>query len=142
MLHYRPYLFTDLFDDFDRLTLPAQQQRRSRWDPRFTTRADKDGYHIEVEVPGVEEKDIDIGIKDGILTVKAERRGMTTSVNDKGKEETKEDVIGTFQTGFNIPDDADLDKVEAQYRNGILHVRLPRDEKKTAEKKITIRKAS
>lgn len=140
MLHKKPYLFSDLFDDVDRFLTMPQAPRHSRWDPRFETRADAEGYHVEVELPGVEEKDVDLGVKDGLLTVKAERRGKVTEMNDKGKEETKDQVLGTFQTTFTIPEDADPEKIEAVYRNGLLSVMLPRDVKKTAERKIAIKK--
>jgi HSP20 family protein len=99
---------------------------------------DKD-FEITAELPGMEEKDIDVKFADGVLSIKGEKKEET--------EEKKKDYyiserrFGSFQRSFQVPDGVDADKIEASFKNGVLTVKLPksRDAEKR-EKKIAITK--
>jgi HSP20 family protein len=96
-------------------------------------------YEVTAELPGMEEKDIDVKFADGMLTIKGEKK--------EEKEEKKKDYYlserryGSFQRSFQVPEGVDAEKIEASFKNGVLTVTLP----KTAEaqkqaKKIAIKK--
>ena len=91
-------------------------------------------YVIRAELPGIDpEKDVDVTVSAGVLTIHAER-----------KEETKEDRRSEFRYGsltrsVSLPEGADLDKVTAKYSDGILSVSVPVSEKsKSAARRIAV----
>jgi HSP20 family protein len=97
-------------------------------------------YEITAELPGLDDKDIEVKFSDGTLTIRGEKK--------EEKEEKKKDYYlserhyGSFQRSFTVPDGVDPDKIEAAFKNGVLTVTLP----KTAEaqkkvKKIEVKKA-
>jgi HSP20 family protein len=102
--------------------------------------AEKDKeYEITAELPGMDEKDVDVKYADGMLTIKGEKK--------EEKEEKKKDFYlserryGSFQRSFRVPEGVDPDKIEAKFANGVLTVRLPKTpEAQKNEKKIAIKK--
>lgn len=97
-------------------------------------------YEITAELPGLDEKDIELKFSDGTLTIRGEKK--------EEKEEKRKDYYlserhyGSFQRSFAVPDGVDPEKIEATFQNGVLTVTLP----KTAEaqkrvKKIEVKKA-
>ena len=138
-----------LFDQFDRGFL-HNPFRRSVFDSPFayldvTTSlpaidiAEKDGaYEITAELPGMDEKDIEVTASGGQLVIKGEKR--------ERKEEKKKDFylserrFGSFERRFGVPDGIDADKISAQFQKGVLTVTLPKSPAaKSAEKKIPIK---
>ncbi len=102
---------------------------------------EKDGeYEITAELPGADEKDIDIKVTNHVLTIKGEK--------SEKKEEKKKDYFlserryGSFQRSVQIPEGVDADKIEATFSKGILTVRLPKTaEAQKPEKTITVKAA-
>jgi HSP20 family protein len=95
-------------------------------------------YQITVELPGVDEKDVDLALRNGVLTINGEKR--------EEKEETKkgyfvsERYYGAFHRSFRIPDDVDQEKIEARFEDGILKVTLPKSpEAQQQTRKISIK---
>jgi HSP20 family protein len=111
----------DILDSvFDRDYFPALTARSPIVDVR-----EKDGHYIiEAELPGVSEKDLKLELKNGLLTLSTE------------KKEEKDDKDGTwirrerresyFSRGFELPEDADGDKIEAKFKDGLLTIELPK----------------
>jgi HSP20 family protein len=96
-------------------------------------------YEITAELPGMDESNIDVKFSDGTLTIKGEKKDE--------KEEKKKDYYlserryGSFQRSFGVPDGVDTDKIEAQFKNGVLTVTLPKSaDAQKSEKKIAIKK--
>jgi HSP20 family protein len=96
-------------------------------------------YEVTAELPGMEEKDIDVKYADGVLTIKGEKK--------EEKEEKKKDYylserrFGSFQRAFRVPDGVEADKIDASFKNGVLTVVLPKSaEAQKREKKIEIKK--
>lgn len=103
------------------------------------TEAEK-AYNIVAELPGIDEKNVEVKLTNGILTIKGEKQ--------EEKEEKKKDYYlrerqyGTFERSFELPDGVDQDKIEATVKKGILTVTLPKTAAaQTAEKKIAIKAA-
>lgn len=94
--------------------------------PKVDISESKEQYHINVEVPGIEDKDISIQLdSDGVLTIQGEK-----SFQDK-KEEGKEwhsieCSYGSFQRILALPEDADVETVEASFKNGVLSIDVAR----------------
>ncbi len=98
------------------------------------------GYEVQAELPGIDEKNVEVKISDGVLTIKGEKQ--------EEKEEKKKDYylsersFGSFQRTFQIPNEVDIDKIEANFKKGVLTVTLPKSmEARKAEKKITVKSA-
>ena len=93
-------------------------------------------YVVRAEVPGIDpEKDVEITVDDGVLTVKAERR---EEKKEGGRSEFR---YGSFTRSVTLPSGADQENVAASYRDGILEVRTPIKEAAKAEpKRIAIAK--
>ncbi|MBR1133537.1 Hsp20/alpha crystallin family protein [Bradyrhizobium iriomotense] len=97
-------------------------------------------YEITAELPGMDEKDIEVNVANGGLTIKGEKR---VEKEEKQKDYyVSERRYGSFERYFRLPEDVEADKIEASFKNGVLKVTLP----KTAEaqkpaKKIVVKAA-
>jgi HSP20 family protein len=99
------------------------------------------GYEITAELPGMNESNIDVKVADGVLTLKGEKK--------EEKEEKNKDYYvserryGSFQRSFTVPSGVDVEKIDAQFKNGILTVNMPKSAQvQKNEKKIEIKKAA
>ena len=142
-----------LFDDFDggfwrapfrRSTFDVEPffRREIEWPttPAVDVSETDKAYEVTAELPGMAEKDIEVALANGTLTIKGEKR--------EEKEEKQKDYylserrFGSFARRFSVPDGVDTNKIEASFQKGVLKVTLP----KTAaaqqpEKKIAIKAA-
>lgn len=96
------------------------------------------GYHIEAELPGMEEKDIEVSIEGSHLIIKGEK-------TEESKEEDKnyyssERRYGSFTRSISLPENADVDKARADYRNGVLEINIPKAADSPKRQKITVQK--
>jgi len=105
--------------------------------PVVNTREDEKAYHIEIDLPGVNKEDIHVDISDGLLTISGER---------KYKEEVKENdyykiesSFGKFERSFKLPEDIDIENIDAKSENGVLEVTIPKMKKEEKKKKIEIK---
>ncbi|AMG72550.1 Hsp20/alpha crystallin family protein [Sphingopyxis granuli] len=91
---------------------------------------------VTAEVPGLEEKDIEVLLDDGVLTLKGEKRSET---EDKDRQFT-ERFYGRFERRIPLGYEVKDDKVDARFRNGVLTVTLPKSEKAQSQvKRIAIK---
>ena len=91
---------------------------------------------VTAEVPGLEEKDIEVLLGDGVLTLKGEKRSET---EDKDKQ-FSERFYGRFERRIPLGCEVQEDKVDAQFRNGVLTVSLPKSEQAQSQvKRIAIK---
>jgi HSP20 family protein len=96
------------------------------WAPAVDIKEEVNQFVIHADLPGVEIKDIDIALENGVLTLKGQRA-------IEQKEETEnyrrvERVRGTFLRRFSLPDAVDAEKVTAKCRDGVLEVLVPKRE--------------
>ena len=94
---------------------------------------DDKNYFIEMDMPGVKKEDLEIGIKENILSIYAERK-------KEDKTENKESVVvSKYEQSFNISAKGiDVDNIQANLDNGVLKITLPKKEEVKFEKKIEI----
>jgi len=97
---------------------------------------DGDQYVMRAELPGIDpDKDVELEVQDGVLTIKAERR------EERKDPHRSEFRYGSFSRSVTLPAGADENDVTASYRDGILEIRVPvKEEQKTEPRRITIAK--
>lgn len=107
--------------------------------PPSEASSDDGAYRIAVELPGVEPEAVELHIEDGVLTLRGEKK---TSREEKGETwYFSERQYGAFSRSFRLPPDADGDKVQADMKDGVLTVTVPRRRAEAANaRKISISK--
>ena len=126
-------LFDRFFDDWD---LPALFSEKSEWNPAFDITENDKEFAVTAELPGIDIKDVEISISDGVLSVKGEKKHETEEKNEGYHRIERR--YGSFHRSFRIPGKVEPDKVDASYKDGILKVLLPKAEE-TETKKIEIK---
>lgn len=95
--------------------------------PKLDVTDDKNFLRVALEVPGVDPKDIDVEVQDGVLSVSGEKRQEATS-EEEGCYRT-ERSYGYFQRSIPLPSDVDTGKAEAKFDKGVLQIKLPKSER-------------
>jgi HSP20 family protein len=123
---------TSIRDEIDRLfeaplaELAHSSQLLSGWSPAFDVYEDKDNFYVRAELPGMKKEDIDLSMHNGSLSVSGERKD-----DEKLKEAEvyrAERFFGRFLRTITLPAQVAVDKIKAQYKDGILSVTLPKAE--------------
>jgi HSP20 family protein len=110
-------LFDDVFRGFD---APALLGARSTWPQIEVEDADAE-YRVSAELPGLEEKDVEVLVQDGVLILRGEKRAES---EDRSRA-FSERVYGRFERRLAL-DGIDEDRIEAKFRNGVLTVTAPK----------------
>ena len=109
----------------------------AEWAPLVDIVEDDNEYLIKAELPEVKKEDVKVTVQDNVLTISGERQ---YEKEEKGKKYHRvERAYGSFARSFSLPEDADGEKVAAEFKNGVLMVHLPKSEKakpKSIEVKI------
>lgn len=103
--------------------------------PRVNLGEDENNYYLEALVPGIDPQDIDLSLMRGTLTLSGERKEKTT---DGSTWHRHERGTGKFMRTIELPDMVDGTNVDAQYRNGVLLITLPKPQS-VKPKKITVK---
>jgi HSP20 family protein len=115
-------------------------QRVADWvAPRSDASALEDYYEINVELPGVKTDDVDVSLHDNSLMVRGEKRSEREEAGRTYFFSERE--YGAFQQTFRLPPDADSDKIDAEFSDGILRLKIAkRTSSQTAGRTIPVRK--
>ncbi|GAB4352831.1 MAG: Hsp20/alpha crystallin family protein [Gammaproteobacteria bacterium] len=97
------------------------------WVPAVDIKEEQDRYVILADIPGVDPKDIDVTMENGVLTLRGERRAE--SEEERAGFRRVERVRGTFYRRFTLPDSVDPDGITARGSNGVLEIVIPKHEK-------------
>jgi len=100
------------------------------WRPTADISESQKHYLIKAELPEVEKDDVHVSIENGMLTISGERRFEKEDESDT--QHRIESMYGKFSRSFSLPADVDETKISAESKNGVLKVRLPKMEQKTA----------
>jgi HSP20 family protein len=92
--------------------------------PAFEVKETNDAFMLRADVPGVEEKDLDIGIHNGVLTVSGNRQSEERREGESYA--VYERQYGSFSRSFSLPDMADGERIEAKLANGVLELKIPK----------------
>ena len=97
------------------------------WAPSVDISETDAAYLIKGEIPGVKKEDVKVTIQDGMLTIQGERK---QEKEEKGKKFHRvECCYGSFVRSFRVPDDANENKIKADFKDGMINVTLPKSEK-------------
>lgn len=130
---WRPASIMDPFIDALERPMAFYGGAGNEWKPVFHVHDEKGTYVIEAELPGVAEKGLDVSVKNGVLTITAER----THDEKNGRKEYR--AYGKISRSYVLPDETDVEKVEAVYKDGILSVSIPKTPEKTLpERKVPV----
>ncbi|MFC1535155.1 Hsp20/alpha crystallin family protein [Thermodesulfobacteriota bacterium] len=118
---------SDLFDHFfEGWNLPSLSNEENTWVPAFDITENEKEYLITAELPGIDAKDVDVTLSEGILSVKGEKKHEK---EDKGKDFHRiERRYGSFHRSFRIPGRVETEKVDANFKDGVLKLTLPKAE--------------
>ena len=113
----------------------AYAETASDWVPLVDIKEGKDAYEVIADVPGVNPKDIDVSLEEGVLTVRGARKSED---KDEGEGYTRtERVYGSFYRRFTLPETADAEHISAKTEHGVLKLHIPKKEK-ALSKRITV----
>ncbi|AWN17188.1 Hsp20/alpha crystallin family protein [Salinisphaera sp. LB1] len=118
------------------------------WRPAVDIHENDDAYLIDVEVPGIDPKDVEITLNNDVLTLSGERversDNAEKSVQREGERAPARHVerrYGRFMRRFTLPETADEDAVEARAEHGVLHITVPKKEQ-SRPRRIEVKDAS
>jgi HSP20 family protein len=110
--------------------------------PRIDVAETKDAIELTAELPGVEEKDVDLTLADGVLTIRGEKKTERNESDPAKNWHVVERSYGSFSRSIALPFDPDPAKTEAKFEKGVLRVRLAKPpEAAKKQQKIEIKKA-
>ncbi len=128
-----------LFDNFFRgFEIEPFRSRLGVFNPRIDVKESDKDISVTAELPGLENKDIDVSLTRDSLTIKGEKK---EEKEEKGKDYYRmERSFGSFNRTIPLPAEIDTDKVKAEFKKGLLIINLPKTEKAVKEtKKIPVK---
>lgn len=124
---FRPFYMPNLFDD----DFFSGLNNRTSSMPAVNIREDEKNYFLDLAIPGIDKKDLKIDINEDVLTISSEVKSENEENRDGYKR--KEFSYSSFCRSFYIPENADKDKIEAGYKDGVLSVTLPKHEEEKSK---------
>lgn len=125
------------FDDRLWRTRSGQEELGTAFLPAVDVYEDHEGLMLTAELPGIDPKDVDVRVENGVLTLRGERK--------LEKEDKKENYLrversyGAFTRSFTLPSSVDTEKVKADFKHGVLRIQLPkREESKPKSIKVKV----
>jgi HSP20 family protein len=113
------------FLDFEPVRSNASEE--TEWAPLVDVIESADEYLIRAEIPGVNKSDLSVTLEDGYLFIKGKRNAEPLA--EGSRYLNTETAYGPFSRTIELPSSADAAKIEASYKDGILSVRVAKDEK-------------
>lgn len=132
--------FNDLFSFQDRMNrLFSNAQTRGlaeastgAWTPTVDIYEEGDTLVLQAELPGVKKDDVEVQLEGNVLTLRGERRQEKDIQEDQYHR--LERIYGTFMRSFTLPAGINRDKIQAEYRDGVLRLTMPRAEEARSKK--------
>lgn len=127
----RPFNFPSFFSDTLERLWPDEE---ISWMPSVNIRERVEDFKIDLAVPGMNKKDFNVEVEEGVLTITGERKEENVENNEKLTR--REFHYGSFKRTFSLPESANPDKITANYNDGILSLTIgKREELKSKPKK-------
>lgn len=132
MMRYEPWsLLEQMRREMDRAmdtrAAEGSSVATSDWVPAVDIKEEDDSFLIVADIPGVDPKDIEVHMEDGMLTIKGEKE--TEKKEEREGYKRVERTSGSFYRRFSLPDTADPEKIVANSNHGVLEVRIGKQEK-------------
>jgi HSP20 family protein len=117
---FRPFYVPNFFDDD---FFPGLSNRTNAM-PAVNIREDEKNYILDLAIPGIDKKDLKIDMNEDVLTISSETKNDSEESKDGYKR--KEFSYSAFSRSFYIPENVNREKIEANYKDGVLSVSLPK----------------
>jgi HSP20 family protein len=141
---FNPLFNSDFFDAFDN-SLSGDRAADSSFLPKVDVRENEHSYVFDMELPGMTKENVDISLKDKVLTINSRKdeklENADSDKKEKGKEVAKnneqtreagerwlirERTTTEFTRSFHLPKDVDGENISATFKNGLLRISVPR----------------
>jgi HSP20 family protein len=139
VIRYQPWGAFDLVDRF----LAAQNSRTGAeaapaadWVPSVDIKEEAERFVIHADVPGVDPKDIEVSMEEGVLTLSGERKSEPRTEQDGWKHTERK--TGRFLRRFTLPEGADAEGISAHGSHGVLEISIPK-QAKVQPRKIAVK---
>ena len=138
IVRYEPWGMGALQDQINRLFESWGDSESSAatatWVPPVDIHEYSDRFQLFVDLPGVDPKDVEITLDNGVLTITGERHAQAPVEEEKGMRRRTERGAGRFHRRFILPDTVDAEKVKATDRNGVLEIAIPKQARAQARR--------
>jgi HSP20 family protein len=111
------FLGRDWFNDEMNTTLPS-----------VNIHENGDEYHVELAAPGMKKKDFNVELEDQVLKISYEKKEENEEKDKEGKYTKREFNYSSFERSFMLPKSVEHDKIQGEYKDGILRLRIPKKE--------------
>lgn len=142
LTRYEPWSLLNRFSNeinqsFNPILMDKEEKNASAsdWVPAVDIKEEENQFVIHADIPGVNPKDLDVHMENGMLNISGERSSESREERESYKR--IECSRGTFLRRFTLPDTADADNISAKSNHGVLEVVIPKY-KKSQAKKITV----
>jgi HSP20 family protein len=110
-------------------TIPRGEREelaRAVWSPAVDIYEEPDAILIEADLPGLSKENVSVNLENNVLTIQGERK----LAHEEGRDSYHriERVVGSFMRSFTIPSNVTAEKIEAEFKDGVLRIRLPKRE--------------
>jgi len=130
-------LFDEFFKGFGVAPFRAFEEAWDVFSPRVDVTESDDQIQVSVELPGMDEKDIDVSLSHDVLTISGEKKEET---EDRSKSYYRiERSYGSFRRSIPLPCGVETDKTEAVYKKGVLTIMLPKTAEAKCQKRISVK---
>lgn len=136
LIRRKPLGVNSIFDDlFDNANLHSNNWRSGASFPAINIIKSEVGFELELAAPGMKKSDFNIEINEGTLIISSAAKSEKEESKPELNYTRKEFSYSSFSRSFTLPADADEEKIEAKYEEGILKVRIPNSEAKIQKPK-------
>ena len=134
LVRYEPWVgVRQLQDDINRLfsglSTGDSSSVTADWVPNVDINEFEERFQLYVDLPGIEPKDVDITLENGVLTISGERFAQAEKAGENIVRRRTERGSGRFYRRFILPESVDAEKVKATGRNGVLEILIPKQAK-------------
>jgi HSP20 family protein len=106
--------------------------------PRVEITEDRDNFYLDMELPGVKKEDVKVNVENNVLTISGKKN--STRKSEKNNLVMNERYFGEFSRSFNLTKDIKMDGIDAEFKDGVLNVTLPKiEEAKPVVKEVSIK---
>ena len=111
---------------------PGEGGAMRRWAPAMDLLETDEHLVLRADLPGLDREDVNVEIKDGVLTVSGERK---VEREERGKDFYRaERAFGSFSRSLSLPENVDADKISAEFDKGVLEIRIPKPEERKPQR--------
>ena len=130
-----PKTFSSVLDEFFNTSFPEMINNEMNWNSPSTNIKETDtGYTIEMALPGIDKNNIDIRLEKDQLVIESKQSSEKTEKDEEANYTMRQFNYSAFRKSFYINDKVDSNKIDANYKDGVLYIQLEKkDEAKTKE---------